>query len=103
MALKTETLRPPCGKTASAAVTEWASTVELFGDPGHGERRERGVQIAVPCEILQTGITKGISRQQRDTRLAHSQLLDDLFPAKSIDGVRYSVIAGFLKTNPHHI
>jgi len=62
------------------AVTERASTVELFGDPGHGDQRDGGgddveLQVAQPGQILQMGIAHKVDRHKRDDDLVHGCLL----------------------------
>jgi hypothetical protein len=49
------------------AVTEKASAVELRGNPGHGDQRERrgddvDLQIAQPRQIVQMGIAEKVDR-----------------------------------------
>ena len=55
-------------------------TVELFGDPGHGDQRECGgddveLQVAQPGQILQMGIADKVDRHKRDDDLVHGRLL----------------------------
>ena len=56
------------------------STVELFGDPGHGDQRSGGgddveLQVAQPGRILQMGISRKVDRHKRDDDLVHGCLL----------------------------
>ena len=66
-------------------VTVRALTVELFGDPGHGDQRNGGgddleLQVAQPGQILQMGISHKVDRHKRDNDLVHGCLLHIAYP-----------------------
>ena len=60
--------------------TERALTVELFGDPGHGDQRDGGgdeieLQVTQPRQVLQIGIAQEVDRHQANNDLVHGRLL----------------------------
>jgi hypothetical protein len=86
-------------------VTERALTVELFGDPGHGNQRDGGgddieLHVAQPREILQIGITQEVDRHQRNNDLVHGRLL---LLTSLIGAYTGSVMGTFLNLKPRHI
>jgi len=61
------------------AVRVRKSTIELRGDPGHGNQRNGSgndidLQITQPCEILQIGVTYKVNRHQSNNHLVHNSL-----------------------------
>ena len=68
------------GRDGVGTVTERALSVELFGDPGHGDQRDGGgddveLQVAQPGQILQMGIAHKVDRHKCDDDLVHGCLL----------------------------
>jgi len=88
--------------------TERALTVELFGDPGHGDQRECGgddveLQVAQPGQILQMGIAHKVDRHKCDDDLVHGCLLHVSLLTQLIGADTRSVRFTFRKLKPHHI